>query len=301
MVDDGKWDAALLDGERIVAESASSTVTALLQAAVADVRADERLAEAGVDVAKARAALSVAPLPVDTVHGDAGKRSGIALITIIALFSQLITYISWVATGVVEEKSSRVIELLLSAVRPWQLLTGKLIGIGALAFAQIAAMAVVGLGVAVGTHSVSLPPGSVGVVAMAVGWFVLAFGFYAALAAALGSLVARQEEVSGVLAPVSAILMASYGLGFAAVYAPHSAVARIASIVPPFSAIGMPARLANGGVPIADVLLAVGLMVAATVGVVAIGAKIYRAAVLHTGSRLGIRAAWRSEAVADVR
>ncbi len=299
-VRDGKWDAALINGTQIIARSANSDATQLLQGAYQSVAASQRLQQAGLDPAKVSVALAVPALRVDAVKSDTSKRQTIATITIVALFAQLIGFVSWVAMGVVEEKTSRVIELILSAVRPWQLLTGKLVGIGVVALAQLLAMAVVGLVVATAAGGVELPSGTVGAVAISVGWFVLAFAFFCGLAAALASLVSRQEEVSGVLSPVTGILMVSYFLGFIAVGSPDSTVAKIISVVPPVSAISMPARMVNGSVPFLQVALAVLLMVMATVAVVAIGAKIYRAAVLHTGGKVGLRTAWKGEAVANL-
>lgn len=298
-VKSGDWDAGLADG-RIYTRSSTSTAAELLQAAYRSVSTAQRLTASGLDVAKVNAAMNVPAAPVVTTQNDTGKRRGIATITVIALFAQLISFVSWVAMGVVEEKTSRVIELILSTVRPWQLLTGKLIGIGVLALGQLLAMAAVGLGVATAVGSVSLPPGTLSAVVISVGWFVLSFAFFSALAAALASLVSRQEEVSGVLSPVTAVLMVTYLLGFAAAGAPDGTISRVASLIPPLSGIAMPARLINGGVPASDVLIAVLLMIGGTVLMVALASKIFRAAVLHTGSKLKLADAWRGEAVASL-
>lgn len=296
----GRWDAALVDDARIIAQSETSDAASLVNAARQTVVGVRRLRAAGVDPVKVSGALDVRALPVTATGGDDSQRQLIATITIAALFGQLIAFCSWVAMGVVEEKSSRVVELILSTVRPWQLLVGKLIGIGAIAIGQLAAFAVVGLGVATAGGRVHLPPGTVGAVAVSVGWFVLSFAFYAALSAALGSLVSRQEEVSGVLAPVTGLLMVSYFLGFAAVGAPHGTLARVLSLVPPVSGIAMPARLVGGDVPLGEIVVAVALMAVATLAMIGLGAKIYRAAVLHSGSKLSLRKAWRGEAAADL-
>jgi ABC-2 type transport system permease protein len=162
------------------------------------------------------------------------------------------------------------------------------------------AYAVVGLGVATAIGGVNLPPGTVSAVAVSVGWFVLAFGFFAALAAALGSLVSRQEEVSGVLAPVTGLLMVSYFLGFFVIGSPDGDAAKILSFIPPISGIAMPVRMIRGDVPAGEIALATTLMLIATVVVLGLGAKIYRAAVLHSGSKLSLSRAWRGEPAADL-
>lgn len=296
----GDWDAALIGDDRIIARSGSSTVAVLVNSAHQAVLGDERLRAAGVDPGEVSAALDVHPLPVTATGGDNDQRQLIATITIVALFGQLIGFCSWVAMGVVEEKSSRVVELILATVRPWQLLAGKLVGIGAIAIGQLALYAVVGLGVATALGQVDLPSGTVSAVAVSVGWFVLSYGFFSALSAALGSLVSRQEEVSGVLAPVTGLLMISYFLGFFVIGSPDSTLSQVLSFVPPISGIAMPARMIRGDVPAVDVVVSALIMLAATLLVMGIGAKIYRAAVLHTGSKLSLRRAWRGEAVADL-
>ena len=300
-VTSGDWDVALIDDARIVTKDSNSIAVQLVQSAYASVTSVDRLQRAGLDPAKVSAALDVPGLPV-TVRsgGGSAQRQAIATITVVVLFGQLITFCTWVGMGVVEEKASRVVELILATVRPWQLLAGKLVGIGAIAVGQLIALAAVGLGVAVGAGTLDLPGSAVATVAATLGWFVLGFGFFAALAAAMASLVSRQEEVSGVLFPVSGLLMLSYILGFGVVSSPDSTVSRVLSVIPPVSAIAMPARLARGGVPLLDVAVAVVMMLVVTAAVIAAGAKIYRAAVLHTGNRLKLRTAWRAEAVADL-
>ena len=296
----GHWDAALIDGTRIVAQDDTSTAAALVNAARQTVIGLAQLRSAGVDVDRVTRALAVSALPVTSTGGDRDERQAVATITIVVLFGQLIGFCSWVAMGVVEEKSSRVVEIVLSTVRPWQLLGGKLIGIGAIAIGQLTAYAVVGLGVATAVGRVDLPAGTVGAVALSVGWFVLAFTFFAALSAALGSLVSRQEEVSGVLAPVTGLLMISYLLGFTVIGSPGSTLSRVLSMVPPISGIAMPARLIRGHVPVLDIVVSVVLMLGLAAVMLGIGAKIYRAAVLHSGSKVSLRTAWRGEAVANL-
>lgn len=299
-VSSGDWDAAVTDNGLVVGK-ADSAVVAVVQAAYRSATELDRLGRAGVSDTQARQALDVTPLPVtSTQSGQSSQRQAIATVTVLFLFGQLIAFCTWMGMGVVEEKTSRVVELLLATVRPLQMLTGKLIGIGLLATAQAVVIGGVALVVAVGTGSLDLPASVYGAIAVSVLWFVLGFAFFAALSAALASLVSRQEEVSSVMTPVSMLLLLTYFGGFAAASSPDSTAARILSVVPPFSVISMPARLARGGVPLLDSLSAAVLMIATTVVVLAGAAKIYRAAVLHTGGRLTVRKAWRSEAAAEL-
>lgn len=109
---------------------------------------------------------------------------------------QILLFGMYVAMGVVEEKSSRVVELLLSTLRPLQLLWGKIIGIGAVGLLQLAAYGVVGVGAALATDTLTITGTALGVFASTLGWFVLGFAFFAVLYAAAGSMVSRQEDVN---------------------------------------------------------------------------------------------------------
>jgi ABC-2 type transport system permease protein len=135
------------------------------------------------------------PLPVVTEGGaSSSDRQGIAFVAGVILYGQLLGYGFWVATGVVEEKSTRVVELLLSAIRPRQLLAGKVIGIGLLGLGQLI---LIGLcGVLIGSASGQLDVN--GDVAAAVGvvmlWFLLGFALYSCAFAVAGALVPRQAR-----------------------------------------------------------------------------------------------------------
>ena len=297
----GDWDAAVLPGNQLVAQHTSDAVVAVVQDAYRLAATVKRLRADGLNDQQAAAALNVAPLPVTaTASADSTQRQAIAIIAVVVLFSQLITFCTWVAMGVVEEKSSRVVELVLSSVRPMQLLTGKLVGIGALAAGQVLTLGAVALGAATAAKTLTLPASGLLTVLVSFVGFVLGFAFFGALAAALGSTVSRQEEVSGVLAPVTLTLTVCYAASFAAATNPDSSFARVLSIVPPISSIAMPGRIAHGGVPVLDVVLAVVLLLVAVAGIVAVAARVYRASVLHSGTRVPLRRAWRGEAVADI-
>jgi ABC-2 type transport system permease protein len=296
----GRFDAALVGDTQIVAQASDSRGVALLQAAHQAVATVQRLTQAGLTAQQVHQAFDTSPLPVtSTKSNQTTQRKAIATITVVFLFTQLVAFCTWMAMGVVEEKTSRVVELLLSAVRPLQLLTGKLLGIGALAVFQVLLIGGVALGITSSTGSLSVPASVYGTIAISFLWFVLGFAFFAAVSAALASLVSRQEEVSGVMTPVTSLLLVSYLGSFVAANAPDSTLARVLSLVPPVSAIAMPARMASGGVSVVEVVIAAGLMLAATVAILTLAARIYRVAVLHSGNRLTLRRAWRGEAIAE--
>jgi ABC-2 type transport system permease protein len=149
------------------------------------------------------------------------------------------------------------------------------------------------------TGSLDVPASVYATIATSFLWFVLGFAFFAALSAALASLVSRQEEVSGVMSPVTSLLLVSYLGSLYAASSPNSSLARLLSLIPPISAIAMPARMASGQVSVAEVVIAATVMIAATIAILGIAARIYRVAILHSGNRLTLRRAWQGEAVAD--
>ena len=299
-VEKGAWDAAIVGDTKIVAKEGNSSAVALLQVSHKSVDTAQRLARAGLTNSQVQEIFAAAPLPVTaTRSAENTQRRVIASVTVVFLFTQLIAFCTWMATGVVEEKSTRVVELLLSAVRPLQLLTGKLLGIGALAIFQVALLGGIALTIVSTTGSLDVPISVYATIATSFLWFVLGFAFFASLSAALASLVSRQEEVSGVMSPVTALLLVSYLGSLYAANVPNSSLSRLLSLIPPISAIAMPARMASGQATVAEVVFAAALMIGATVAILAIAARIYRVAILHSGNRLTLRRAWQGEAVAD--
>ncbi|HLU43446.1 MAG TPA: ABC transporter permease [Natronosporangium sp.] len=262
----------------------------VLEAAHQRHRTAQALQAAGLSPTVIEQALTVSPLVYRPVHGDeTDTMAGFWLALVVVLAMMMLIYLPavYVATGVVEEKSSRIVELLLATVRPWQLLAGKIIRIGLLGLFQLAVIAATGLTAARLTGvTAQLPPGLGSLVASVFGWFLLGYAFFSALAAASGALVSRQEDVNGVLTPMTALMMVAYGVGFLAAYHPGAPLARVLSVVPPFSVVVMPTRIASGAVPAWQISVAAGLMVVAVLVMVAVAARIYQRAVLRTGGRV---------------
>ncbi|WP_068921664.1 ABC transporter permease [Planobispora rosea] len=288
---DGDVDAAVVGDRRTLADGeVDGELGALLESAHQTAQTQKQLAEAGLDPAKVSAAMRVTPLEQVSVGTDTryeGVRTGIAFLLVMVLFFLLLQPSMYVAMGVVEEKGSRIVEILLTSIRPWQLLGGKILGLGVLALANLVVLIVAGLGAAAATgFSADLPPGMTGIVLGTLFWFLLGYAFFATMAAALSSLVSRQEEVSSVISPLTLLIMATYFVSYFAAVEPGSPVARILSIIPPFSTMVMPVRTAGGGVPLWEIGLAAALMAAATAGMLVLGARIYERAVLRTGARI---------------
>jgi ABC-2 type transport system permease protein len=225
--------------------------------------------------------------PADPQHN---QRLALALIIVALLYLALLMYGSMVAQGVVEEKSSRVVELLLATVRPWQLLSGKVLGLGLVGLIQLFAVGVVGLLLAILTDVVTISATATGTLAWGLLWYLLGYLLYATVFAAVGSLVSRQEDVQSVLMPLTMVLVVAFVLGFAVLSrSPAGTTATVLSLLPPLSPILMPGRIALAAAPLWQVILAIVLTVVTVVAVARLGGVVYRNSVLHMGPRLRLR------------
>lgn len=295
---EGELDAAVLDGQVVLSESAlDPQVSGLIQGANQAVQSTSRLAASGLSVDQIQDSMSVAPLKQLSVNGEVledSTRQGMALLIMLVLLFLFMTTPVAVASGVVEEKSSRIVEILLVAVRPWQLLTGKLAAFGFLGLIQLTTFAVVGLGSAYAVDLTgSLPDDLALIVGMTYLAYILGFLFFGAMAAALGSLVSRQEETNGTLAPLTAAVILSYLAAFVVSTEPDLPVSGLLTVLPPISTISLPAQIAAGNATAAEIGVGIALMIASIIAMVALGARIYERSVLRTGGRIRLTEAIR--------
>ena len=217
-----------------------------------------------------------------------------ALFGVLLLQGAMIAYGSWVAAGVIEEKATRMVELLLATIRPSQLLAGKLIGIGLLGLAQLALLYAVGLGALSAAGAGGLPPGALAALPVALGWFALGYALYSSAFAVAGALVSRSEQLQTTLTPITVAVVGAAFVSLAALADPGAPLVRAASLFPPLAPMVMPIRTAVGSAARWEQGLAVGLMLASTAALVPLAARIYAGAVLRTGRRVRLREAWRA-------
>jgi ABC-2 type transport system permease protein len=285
---DGALVGAAASPEFVVRE-AEPTLEALVSGAVGAVALSDTLAQAGVDPA------SLPQVTVTTLDDDGDAQGvAVAIVGVIVLYSLLILFAQFVAQGVVEEKASRVVELLLATMKPWQLLAGKILGLGVLGLGQIAVIAAIGIGGALAFDVVDLPGELVGTVLWLLFWFVLGYALYASLFAVAASLVSRQEDLGSVLTPASLVLVAGFIVAVQAASDPDSTLAVVTSYVPGLSPMVMPVRQAAGDVALWEVGAAIALMLVAIALVVRLGGRIYSGALLRTAGRTKIKEALRA-------
>jgi ABC-2 type transport system permease protein len=282
MVRDGDADVAVLSGGRrlAAAQGVDDSVVGAVQAGSQ----------------AARGGSLPPPVPVERAGGDDSDRRGIAFVAVVILYGQLLGYGFWVASGVVEEKATRVVELLLAAITPRQLLAGKVIGIGVLGLGQLLLIGLFGAVIGAASGQLDVTGDVVSAVGVVLAWFVLGFGLYSCAFAVAGALVPRQEEIQSVTAPLTVMIVASFFLSFGALDDPDSNLARVLSFIPPSAPMVMPVRMIAGNAAAWEVLAAIAVTLAAAVVLIAIAARIYGAAVLRTGSRVSLRTAWRASA-----
>jgi ABC-2 type transport system permease protein len=228
---------------------------------------------------------------------------------VILTFMAVITYGNWVAQSVAEEKSNRVMELLITAATPQQLLTGKVLGTGAAGLTQYAAVAgavivgmlatdpVAGLLNVQGASGFSLPSLELWMLPAFAVFFLLGFILYSTLYAASGSMVSRIEDVQQAAGPLIFVSIAGYFVAFTALNDPEAGWVSTLSLVPFFSPYLMPMRMLLTSVSVVEILLALGILLVSLFAAIWIASRIYSAGVLMYGQRVGVRTVLRATRV----
>lgn len=249
-----------------------------------------------------------APVPFSTRQWESGSKSMEQLVNssvlvyvlLFLLFFTCFMYGMFVAQGLVEEKSNRVVEMLLIAARPWQILFGKIIGLGLLALIQYALW----IGGAVVSYAIRDSGGTgpiSGVPIATIAWFPVFFVFgylmYASLFAIAGSLVHRTEDLQMAVAPVNIPIVIVFYVSLYSLYNPNGIIATVASFVPIFTPLTMFVRIAMTDVPIWQVLVSLALTAASIWALIAIGARTYRRFSLKTSGKSGWKILFRNSGV----
>jgi ABC-2 type transport system permease protein len=293
----GRVDLVIVDGREIVvskAISASDTsATAQLARAVSKtLGVDEAFEAAGLSAAQAAQLAGARPLPVTSLQPGAGSAvtHTTSFVGLILVFLMLTQYNTWTLIGVMEEKSSRVVEVLLAAVRPAHLLGGKVLGIGLVAFAQAALVVVFALGLARAVGSDLLNGTAPLVLVCTLAWLVLGYAFYCWVYAAAGSMAERQDQVQSLALPLSLPIIFGYIIALTAAGSGNpSTLLKVLAYLPPTAPFAMPVLVGLGAVTWWQFAASVVLTVVCTIGVARLATGIYRRAILRTGRRVRLR------------
>ncbi|GMA24853.1 ABC transporter permease [Luteimicrobium album] len=302
-VEDGSLDAALTgDPESftvVVKKELDTTSAAVLTSLRQQTALAHAIMQLGGDPRKVSQQLSdvqldVAPLEPQLERDSAQIVAG--YVAGILLFITLQTCAQLVAQGVVEEKSSRVVELLLATVRPWQLMAGKVLGIGVVGLVQVGVVVLGGAGTAAALGLVKASDIDLGATALwALVWFVVGFLMYSLALAALAALVSRQEDIGSVTAPVVMLMIVPYIIGISiAPWNPDSPIVVWLSYLPFCAPLVMPIRIALGTVETWQAVVSVLISLALLPALVWLAGRIYSNAVLRTGARVKLRDALRA-------
>lgn len=240
-----------------------------------------------------------APVDLEEIRLDGGDseigvRLAAAGVAGFATFMLLQIWGSFLMMGVIEEKSSKVVEILLSHVRPSTLLSGKVLGLGLLALAQ---MLIFVLGLVIGlllVQDITIPGSVWASVPLSVVTFLLGFGFYATAYAAVGSMVSRQEDATSAQLPVMFPLLTGYFIAAASLGNPDNVAVTVGSFVPFTSPVLLPFRIATVDFPAWQVGLSLALLAVSIVGMIRVAGWIYRYSLLRTGTRVTWIEAWRN-------
>lgn len=299
MVRTGEADAMLTGAPGTYQLVGLDDVAPRLRSLVADVveqqAVRESLLAAGADPERVSTLSGVGVRTLEPVDTELGQRVGTAFVVTFLLFFSVTAYGAAVAQGVVEEKSGRVVELLLATIPARQLLAGKVLGLGLVGLLQLLILGAVGAAVAVGTGALAVPALLLPTLVSALAWYLVGFFLFATLYAAAGALVSRQEELQSVTAPIAVVLLVPFLLAVAVLPVdPRNPVTTVLSFVPYLSQTLMPARTALGVTDWWEPVLAYALALLALAGMVVLSARVYRNSVLRTGARVRWRDALRT-------
>ena len=307
--------ATSLDGLLIVAEdpdeggsvrllarrAISSRQGRELRGGIRDALVTARLREHGIEEIDTRRLLRGANLQIIQVTPE-GERSREAF-QIVAMLFAVVTYMMFLIYGqlivraVLEEKSSNVVEVMMSSVRPWEMMLGKMFGVGAVGLTQIAIWAAIGGLLSLyglpGLASVLAAEGvdlahvrlPIGLIAWALLYFILGYLLYAGLFLAAGASLGNEQDAQQVVTPLVVIIVVGFILVIGIIESPESRWAVVGSLIPLFSPMIVPARLAISHVPAIELAGSVSLLVLGMLGSAWLAGRIYRVAILMSGKR----------------
>jgi ABC-2 type transport system permease protein len=294
---DGDLDGVITEDALMFNEESPGQLETLAQSAYADAQVQEELRAQGLSDQEIAQALTPEPLDVqflDPPDPNEDQNGTVAFIGVLLLYGQIIGYGYWVASGVVEEKATRVVELLLATIRPRELLAGKVIGIGLLGLVQLFVIGAVGLAMALVTGVVDIPGSAIVTLLNVLLWFVLGYIFYACLFAVSGAIAARQEDLQSTTMPLSMALLAALFGAIMVANSPDSLLGIAGSLVPFTAPLILPVRIATGDVAAWQIVAALLIMLGSGVVLIRMAGRLYSGAILRTGGTVKLKEAWAS-------
>lgn len=300
----GRLDFTFHTGDQVGAERTQLIGVGTLAVAILDWTGSQDLTGPAFQIPTLDVVAATGPNAGGQPIGGAeyASRRIVGITFIVLIFITVVIYGMWVAAGVVAEKTSRVMELIVSAASARQLVVGKILGIGAAGFTQFLGIlipALVALGLqdrvaalvlgsadSLGDSFVALSPA---LIAAYVAFFVLGFTLYALVYAAAGSLVSRPEDLQVIALPMSLVAIGGYLIAIGALSGGGGTLVKVASFVPFWSPFVMLTRLTVAHVEPWEIALSFGLLIVTVFAMVGLAVRVYAAGVLLYGQRLGFR------------
>jgi ABC-2 type transport system permease protein len=257
--------------------------------------ADLGLSDAQLGSLLAPVNLSERTLETTDLSRDNAKQAA-AFVALMLLYLSILMFGQFVMMGVMEEKQTRVVEVVLSRVKPTDVLIGKVLGIGLLGLVQIVALGGALLFTVSTADLADFDFSGLGikVFGLLIMWYLLGYAFYSFMYGSLGATISRQEDVQGVALLPVLLILPGFFFGQIALLEPDLLLTRITSLIPVWSPMVMAVRSTAGDVPMWEVLLAIVLILVTTVLLVILGGRIYRGAILQSGKKTRLRTAWKS-------
>lgn len=279
-----------------LSRAGTSTLAQIAQSLATTLGIDDAFRRAGVSPSQVAQIVHAEPVPVRSLQPAAPTRSnparsGSAILGVVLIFVMLNQYNTWTLIGVMEEKSSRVVEVLLATVKPIQLLGGKVLGIGIVALAQALLVTGVGFALAAAMGSSVLNGATPLVLLASLAWLILGYAFYCWVFAGAGAMAERQDQVQTLALPLSIPMIVGYvvALTGAAGASGPSLLVKVFAYLPPTAPFAMPALVGAGEASWWEFVISALLSISSTFAVAHVAARVYRRAVLRTGRRVRLR------------
>lgn len=298
---DEQVDAVLVgDRELLLGDSASPQLEGLLQEGALLSRLEEMTAsgevnERVVELLSGQVLEVSAAIPKSDEESET-RQFLIGQAALVLLFMAIMMTGSWVLLGVTEEKTSRVVEVLLATVRPWHLLSGKIVGVGILGLAQFAVVAgglVLGIRLVFGADLVREV--DAGMLATLLLWFVLGYAVYAVAYAAVGAVTSRPEDAQNAAFPMTMVALIGYLVGILYVgNHPEALLSVVLSFVPMTAPFVIPVRAVSDSIAVWEQLLAVVLTMGFGWWLIRATGRVYAGGVFKYQRRVKLREAFRS-------
>ncbi len=297
VVDSGK---AEYRASNVSAFTTVNEIESTLQRLTSDIRMRREGIDSGA-IARARS-VRVALVTMKIAGGKATNEStaqsfSLAYFMGIILYMAILLYGINVMSSVLEEKTNRIVEVLISSVKPFQLMAGKVIGVGAVSLFQFVIWGVLGRSVfryrhAIGADAPGSDPGiftmphvTAETAVVFLIYFIGGFMLYSAMFASVGAMSSNEQEARQAQQPVSMLLVVSFISMFGMLNDPSSTFSVALSMIPFTAPIAMPVRWAAGNLPLSEVAISVGILIVSILGVTWVAARIYRVGILMTGKR----------------